>query len=97
MVCFVSAGPLPAPLAKVVERLGERVTVKKLREKDAAEWLAREARARRLSLGAEAAAALVQRFGSDIASLGQALDQLAMSDEPITAAAIAARGVTTRN
>jgi DNA polymerase III delta subunit len=91
VVCFVSAGPLPAPLAKVVERLGERVTVKKLREKDAAEWLAREARARRLSLGAEAAAALVQRFGSDIASLGQALDQLAMSQEPITAAAIAAR------
>jgi len=91
VVCFVSAGPLPAPLAKVVERLGEKVTVKKLRERDALEWLAGAARARRVSLGAEAAAALVQRFGSDIASLGQALDQLALAEGPITAAEIAAR------
>ena len=83
--------PLPAPLAKVVERLGQKVTVKKLRERDALEWLAGAARARRVSLGAEAAAALVQRFGSDIASLGQALDQLASGEGPITAAEVAAR------
>ena len=91
VVCFVSAGPLPAPLAKVVERLGQKVTVKKLRERDALEWLGGAARARRVSLGAEAAAALVQRFGSDIASLGQALDQLASVEGPITAAEVAAR------
>ena len=91
VVCFVSAGPLPAPLAKVVERLGEKVSVKKLRERDALEWLVGAARARKVSLGAEAAAALVQRFGSDIASLGQALDQLAMGEGPVTAAEVAAR------
>jgi DNA polymerase III delta subunit len=91
VVCFVSAGPLPAPLAKVVERLGERLTVKKIRERDALEWLAGAARARKLSLGAEATAALMQRFGSDIASLGQALDQLAMVEGPLTAADVASR------
>jgi DNA polymerase III delta subunit len=91
VVCFVSAGPLPAPLGKVVERLGERLTIKKLRERDALEWLTGAARERRVTLGAEAAAALVQRFGSDIASLGQALDQLALVEGPITAAEVAAR------
>ena len=91
VVCFVSAGPLPAPLAKVVERLGTRLTIKKLRERDAFDWLAGAARTRKVSLGAEATAALVQRFGSDIASLGQALDQLALVEGPITAAEVAAR------
>lgn len=91
LVCFVSAGPLPALLAKVVDRLGEKLTVKKLRESDAFDWLTAEARARRVSLGAEAATALVQRFGSDIASLGQALDQLALLEGPVTAAEVAAR------
>jgi DNA polymerase III delta subunit len=91
VVCFVSAGPLPAPLSKVVERLGEKLSVKKLRERDALEWLVGAARARKVSLGAEAAAALVQRFGSDIASLGQALDQLSVVEGPVTAAEVAAR------
>lgn len=91
VVCFVSAGALPAPLARVVDRVGERETVKKLRERDAAEWLAGAARERRVSLSAGAAAALVQRFGSDIASLGQALDQLAMLEGPVTEAEVTSR------
>jgi len=91
VVCFVSAGALPAPLAKVVERLGEKLTVKKIRERDALDWLVGAARARKVSLNAEAAAALVQRFGSDIASLGQALDQLALGEGPVTASEVAAR------
>jgi len=91
MVCFVSAGPLPAPLQGIVDRLGEKVTVRKLRERDALAWLSGAARERRVSLSGEAAAALVQRFGSDIASLGQALDQLAMVEGPITGAEVASR------
>jgi hypothetical protein len=91
VVCFVSAGSLPAPLGRVVDRLAEKVTVKKLRERDAADWLGRAARERRVSLSAGAAAALVQRFGSDIASLGQALDQLAMLEGPVTEAEVASR------
>ena len=91
VVCFVSAGALPAPLGRVVERVGEKDTVKKLRERDAADWLGGAARQRRVSLTAGGAAALVQRFGSDIASLGQALDQLAMLEGPVTEAEIASR------
>jgi len=91
VVCFVSAGALPAPLARVVDRVGERVTVKKLRERDAAEWLTGAARRRRVSLTPGAAAALVQRFGSDIASLGQALDQLSMVEGSIDEADVISR------
>jgi DNA polymerase III delta subunit len=91
VVCFVSAGALPAPLGRVVERTGEKVTVKKLRERDAAEWLGGAARRRRVTLTAGAGAALVQRFGSDIASLGQALDQLATLEGAVTETEVAAR------
>jgi DNA polymerase III delta subunit len=91
VVCFVSAGALPAPLGRVVERVGEKDTVKKLRERDAADWLGGAARERRVSLTAGAAAALVQRFGSDIASLGQALDQLATVEGPVTEAEVSSR------
>ena len=52
VVCFVSAGSLPAPLGRVVDRLAEKVTIKKLRERDAADWLGGAARQRRVSLTA---------------------------------------------
>lgn len=91
VVCFVSAGALPAPLGRVVDRVGEKATIKKLRERDAAEWLGGAARERRVNLTAGAAAALVQRFGSDIASLGQALDQLATVEGPVTEVEVASR------
>jgi DNA polymerase III delta subunit len=71
--------------------VGEKATIKKLRERDAAEWLGGAARARGVNLTAGGAAALVQRFGSDIASLGQALDQLAMLEGPVTEGEIASR------
>lgn len=91
LVCFVAAGALPAPLGRVVDRVGERVTVKKLRERDAAEWLVGAARRLRVNLTPGAAGALVQRFGSDIASLGQALDQLALVEGPITEGEVISR------
>ncbi len=75
-VVFITAGTLPARLSKVVKELGEVVIVKKMRERDASEWLVAEASSRGLRLSPEAVAALVQRFGSDVAALGQALDQL---------------------
>ena len=91
VICFVSAGALPAPLNRAVDQVGEKITVRKLRERDAADWLGHAARERRLRLEPEAAASLVQRFGSDIASLGQALDQLATVAGPITASEVAVR------
>jgi DNA polymerase-3 subunit delta len=91
MVVFVAEGSLPAPLAQAVKASGESVTVKKMRERDAADWLARESRERRIRLDPEAANALLQRFGSDVAALAQALDQLATVEGPVTGEEVASR------
>ena len=90
-VVLVSAGALPSGLGKLVKAEGASYTVKKMNERDAMAWLREAARERRVKLDGPASAALVQRFGSDVAALGQALDQLATVDEPITAELIAAR------
>ena len=74
-VVFLTTGAMPARLAKAVRSLGETMEVKKLRERDAADWLSGAIRDRKLKLNADAAAALLQRFGSDVAGLSQALDQ----------------------
>jgi len=91
VVVFVADGSLPGALGKAVKAVGESVTVRKLRERDAADWLANQARDRRMRIEPEAANALLQRFGSDIASLAQALDQLAMIEGPVTADEVNAR------
>ncbi len=74
---FVAAGSIPAPLAGALKDRAEKMTVKKMRERDAAGWLNEAARSRGVKIHGDAAAALVQRFGSDVAALGQALEQLA--------------------
>ncbi len=91
VVCFVSTGALPGPLGKAVREAGEQVSVRKFRERDAAEWLSRESRDRGVRLTAGAAAALLQRFGSDVASLGQALDQLGTVDGSVDVDEVIAR------
>jgi DNA polymerase III delta subunit len=78
----LSAGAVAAALAKAVR--GQSVTVKKMRERDAAGWLGRAAAERGVEIEPPGAAALVQRFGSDVAALGQALDQLASSGTRVT-------------
>jgi DNA polymerase III delta subunit len=90
-VIFVSAGAVPAPLGKLLKDIGELVSVKKLRERDATDWLIQAAKDRKLKLNGEAVAMLLQRFGSDVAALGQALDQLAATGEEVTAEDIQAR------
>jgi DNA polymerase III delta subunit len=90
-VVLVSSGALPPALGKIVKAEGETVAVKKMRESDALAWIREAARGRRVKIDSEAAVALVQRFGSDVAALAQALDQLASVDEPVTAQLVAAR------
>ncbi|MFQ5948653.1 MAG: DNA polymerase III subunit delta [Acidimicrobiia bacterium] len=90
-VVFVSAGAVPASLQAAVKGVGEFVTVRKFRERDAAEWLGAASRQRRIRLEPDAAMALLQRFGSNVADLGRALDQLATVDGEITAGDVAAR------
>lgn len=88
---LVSAGSLPTALAKAVKANAEVIRVRKFRERDAADWLGHEVRSRNLKLDGEAAKALLQRFGSDVAGLSSALDQLATLGRAIRASDVAAR------
>lgn len=75
-VSMVAFGSLPAALTKLIKSTGEVVTVRKMWERQAGEWLGSEIRHRDLVLEGDASEALLQRFGTDTAALGQALDQL---------------------
>lgn len=88
---FVASGAVPEPLKKALRRVGDVVQVRRLTERTAADWLTTEARRRRLRIHGDAVTALISRFGTDVASLGGALDQLQSSGEEITADAVQAR------
>lgn len=88
---FLAAGAILAPLAKALKEHGETTSIKKMRERDAARWLGEAARQRRLSVEPEAVTILLRRFGSDVAALGQALDQLAVDGHTITAESVTGR------
>ncbi|HEX9855123.1 MAG TPA: hypothetical protein VGC47_07405 [Acidimicrobiia bacterium] len=90
-VVFVASGAIPAPLSKTLTAIGEKIEVKRINERGAAEWLAGAVRDRGIRIDPPAAEALIQRFGTDVASIGQALDQLASSGAPITAEEVYAR------
>ncbi len=83
-VVLVTGGALPSQLAKFVKANGESVSVRKMRERDAITWVRTAARDRKMRIPGESASTLVERFGSDIGALGQALDQLMVVDESIT-------------
>ncbi len=80
-VVLTATGSLPAAVGKVVKQLGRVLPIKKLRERDAGEWLATELKRRRLKLSEEGRAVLIQRFGSDLAAMAGALDQLEMAEQ----------------
>jgi DNA polymerase III delta subunit len=87
-VSLVAFGSIPAALAKAVKQVGDTVVVRKMWERQAGEWLAGEVQTRDLGLDGEASDALLQRFGTDIAALSQALDQLEEYRGKITKALI---------
>lgn len=82
---FLAVGAVPAPLGATLEDLGTSISVKKMRERDAAKWIVAAARERSLRVDQEAAGLLVHRFGSDVAAMGRALDQLAIEADVVTA------------
>jgi DNA polymerase III delta subunit len=90
---FLTAGAIPSPLAKILKERGESISVKKMRERDATRWLGEAAKERRLRIEPEAVTVLVRHFGSDVAALGQALDQLAVDGQTVTAEAVEGRYV----
>ncbi len=73
---FVAAGSIPAPLGSLLRKRGESISVKRINERSAGEWLGRAARERGLRIDREASTILLNRFGTNVAALGQALDQL---------------------
>jgi DNA polymerase III delta subunit len=75
-VVMLAAGALPRPLSALAKRLGKSQSVKKMWERQALQWVDAEVRDRGLVFDKGAEKALVQKFGSDTAAMGQALDQL---------------------
>jgi DNA polymerase III delta subunit len=88
---FVAEGSVPAPLSGVLRSKGDKISVNKLRERDASAWLGEAARERRIRLESGAATVLLQRFGTDVAALGRALDQLAVDGSTVSAEDVAGR------
>lgn len=81
---IVASGSVPKVLATFVKTSGETVSIRKMWERQARDWLHTEVRKRGLVLEKGANAALLQRFGTDTAGLGQALDQLEQTNVKIT-------------
>lgn len=88
---FVAEGSIPAPLGKVLRGAAETIPVKKLRERDASAWLTTAVKERHLHLESGVATVLLHRFGTDVAALGKALDQLAVDGETVSAAEVTGR------
>jgi len=81
-VVLIYGGAVP----KAIRDLGgQTVSVSKMWERQASQWLGSEVKDRGLTLEKGAAEALMQRFGTDTASMGQALDQLEETPGKITA------------
>ena len=83
-IVLLTAGALPRSLSTLVKSLGTAQSVRKMWERQALQWLDAEVRDRGLVLEKGADKAILQKFGSDIASMGQALDQLEQTSGKIT-------------
>lgn len=81
---LTAEGTVPKSLATLIKSLGETISIRKMWERQAREWLGAEVKKRSMTLERGAAEALLQRFGTDTGGLGQALDQLEESSGKIT-------------
>lgn len=75
-VVLVAGGKLAKPLAAVVKEGGRTISVAKMWERNALQWVQAEVESRALTFEKGAAEALIQRFGTDTGSMSRALDQL---------------------
>lgn len=87
-VVLVASGSVGKRLTDMAKERGAKVSISKMWERQAAQWLDTEVSKRELTLEKGAADALLQRFGTDTASMGHALDQLEETQGKITAALI---------
>jgi DNA polymerase III delta subunit len=78
------AGSAVKTLATLAQDLGSKLSVRKMWERQAGEWLGAEVKRRGLTVDGPAREALLQRFGTDTSATEQALDQLAEHGGKIT-------------
>ena len=83
-VVLVAGGAVPKVLTDAVKESGETISIRKMWERQALQWLDDELKHRDLVLEKGAGDALLQRFGTDTAGMGQALDQLEETGGKIT-------------
>ncbi len=83
IVVAITGSPVKA-MAQLVKDLGSKVSVSKMWERQAGEWLGKEIKKRGMTVDDPAREALLQRFGTDTAAIEQALDQLTELQGKIT-------------
>jgi DNA polymerase III delta subunit len=83
-VVLVAGGAVPKSLSGMVKESGETISIRKMWERQAMQWLDAEVEVRGLTFERGAGDALLQRFGTDTAAMGQALDQLEESRSRVT-------------
>lgn len=83
LVALVAGSPVKK-LASIFSDLGQKVSITKMWERQAGDWIAAEVKRRDMSVENAAREALLQRFGTDTSALGQALDQLSEHSGKIT-------------
>lgn len=83
-VVLLVVGAQPKALQAVIKTRGTTIKVDRMYERDVPKWVSAAARDRGLRLEGGAIDALVQRYGTDTASIGQALEQLVEVEGPIT-------------
>ena len=91
VVVFTSAGAMPSVLTKALKPIAEAISIKKMRERDAGDFLTAAAKSRGVKVHGDGAAAMLQHFGSDTAAISRALDQLAAAEEEVTAETVSNR------
>ncbi len=85
---FASSGTMPAALKKAVNANGSTVDVQPMRSRDAMQWITDYAKDQSLQIDQDARSELVKHFGTDHASMKQAIDRLAVTSDVITASDI---------
>lgn len=75
-VAVLVAGTPVKKLGALVKDLGSKKPVTKMWERQVGDWLSAELKRRDLQIEGPAREALLQKFGTDTAAIGQALDQL---------------------
>ena len=90
-VALVAQRSLPTALSKKVKEIGKVESIRALWESQIHGWLTEQAKEKGLRIGSQARVALIQRFGTDRASLRRALEQLQGDNRPISAQMIVER------